>query len=326
MSASHPTQQYAPGLQPSDRPIFVVGAPRSGTTLLQRMLRSHPRISSPTGESHFFIPLFRDATTFGDLTQRKNLRSLLRRMYEINPNFLDTDLHGMQFDIEALADEFHDAGHCSVPAVIGALFSKNAIGEGKARWLDKTPYYVLHIPTILQMYPQAQFVHIIRDGRDVVLSMIDRRHDLAVYNIYHGAKMWQQYIEAGREHAKTLRTDQYFELRYEDILSDPSISMRELCNFLTEAFDESLIHFQKSRDPKTKTPLLRKDLQYDNFDKWKEKMSRRQINTFEAAAADTLGSCGYSLTTSSPTLPLPVRAAYRLHNRLCEHMRRFGLY
>jgi hypothetical protein len=83
-------------------PIFVVGAPQSGTTLLQRMLRSHPRISSPTGESHFFIPLYRNRERYGDLREKANLRRVLEEMYRIAPDFLDTDLHGMRFDIKAL--------------------------------------------------------------------------------------------------------------------------------------------------------------------------------------------------------------------------------
>lgn len=83
----------------TNRPIFIVGAPRSGTTLLQYILRSHPGISMPTGESHFMIPLYRNAGKFGDLRQIENVRRVLHEMYRISANFLDTDLQGMKFDI-----------------------------------------------------------------------------------------------------------------------------------------------------------------------------------------------------------------------------------
>ena len=57
-------------------PIFIVGAPRSGTTLLQYMLRSHPNISIPTGESHFFIPLLKNSKKYGDLNKLKNVKNV----------------------------------------------------------------------------------------------------------------------------------------------------------------------------------------------------------------------------------------------------------
>jgi hypothetical protein len=78
-------------------PIFVVGSPRSGTTLLQYMLLSHPDISLPTGESPFFIPLFRNEADYGDLNNPDNIRRVLERMYRQSADFLDTDLHGLRF-------------------------------------------------------------------------------------------------------------------------------------------------------------------------------------------------------------------------------------
>jgi hypothetical protein len=90
-----------------DRPVFIVGAPRSGTTLFQYMLRSHPNISLPTGESHFFIPLLRNEESFGDLSVKQNIRKVLETMYKQSADFLDTDLHGISFDIDRLTEEFH---------------------------------------------------------------------------------------------------------------------------------------------------------------------------------------------------------------------------
>lgn len=296
-------------------PIFVVGAPRSGTTLLQRMLRSHPRICSPTGESHFIIPLHRRTAEFGDLGNKNNMLRVLNEMHRLNAEFINTDMHGMRFDASTLADELHAKGIRTVQGLIGAVFQKNAEGEGKVRWLDKTPYYVLHLPTILALYPDAQFVHIIRDGRDSALSMLERSRDLCVYNLYHGAKLWQQYVEVGRDHGKELGSERYFELRYEDLLAEPENVMRSLCHFLDEEFSDSVIHFQKSTDPNTKTPLLKRELQSNNQDKWKTLMTQDQIRVFERAAGNTLRACGYGVTTDCRPFPLPVKAWYRLHSR-----------
>lgn len=113
-------------------PIFVVGAPRSGTTLLQYMLRSHPRISLPTSESHFFIPLYRNQASFGDIKQVENVRRVLGEMHRISADFLETNLHGMQFNIDSLAGELHAEGRHNVQGIIAGLFEKNARrGQGK---------------------------------------------------------------------------------------------------------------------------------------------------------------------------------------------------
>lgn len=304
-------------------PFFIVGAPRSGTTLLQYMLRSHPRLSVPTGESHFFVPLYRNAASFGDLSELENIRAVLVAMYRQSADFLDTDLHGIRFDIGRLATELHVEGRRTVRDVVAGLFEKNAAGEGKARWGDKTPYYVMHIPKLLEWFPDAQFIHLIRDGRDVALSLFARKHDFGVYNIYYAAKYWQQYVETGREHGAKLTGDQYLEVRYEDILGAPESSLRRICQFLGEAFVESVVDFKPAGEA-GKTPLLQKGVQSDNAGKWRTALSPLQIRLFEAGAAGTLEACGYDLVAPNRFLPRPVRGLFWVHNRAVRRLQRLG--
>ncbi len=302
-------------LKQRTNPFFIVGAPRSGTTLLQYMLRSHPLLSMPTGESHFMIPLYRNSKNFGDLYKQENIRLVLQEMYRISPEFLDSDLHGLKFDVDTLAEELRKEGCCSIPRIISGIYHKNAKGEGKLRWGEKTPYYILHIPTILKMFPDAQILHIVRDGRDCALSMLARKHDLYVYNTYKAAKLWQQYVEEGHLAGQHLDSDVYFEIRYEDILTDQINSMKKICKFLDIPFSDSLIEFKKSSGH-GKTPLLQKPIQQDNIERWRSKMTRRQVSVFERSVGDTLTRNGYSLLTSDSTLPLPLCAAYRIHNKI----------
>ena len=175
----------------------------------------------------------------------------------------------------------------NTPAVISGLFEKNAYGEGKARWGDKTPYYVLHLPKIIQWFPGVQFIHLIRDGRDCSLSLINRRHDFNVYNTYQAAKYWQHYVRVGREHGKRLGPDTYIETRYEDLLDNPAGTMMRICTFLGEEYTESLVHFNKANQA-GKTPLLQKPVQTDNAGKWRNQMSRATIRAFESVAATRL--------------------------------------
>ena len=303
------------------KPIFIVGAPRSGTTLLQYMLRSHPNISLPTGESHFFIPLFRNEEGFGDLAEQENIRAVLEAMYKQSADFLDTDIHGIQFDIDRLTEEFHAEGRVTMESIFSGLFEKNAIGEGKTRWGDKTPYYVLHMRMLLERFPDAQFIHLIRDGRDVAMSLLNRKHDFCVYNYFFAAKYWEIYVELGRECGQTLGEKTYHEVYYEDLLNNPETTMKGVCNFLGESYSSSLVDFEKSSEA-GKTPLLQKPIQKENQAKWRTKMSPKQIETFERAVSKTLLSCNYPLMSTGKPLPLIVKLFWRIHNFALENSHR----
>jgi hypothetical protein len=296
-------------------PIFIVGAPRSGTTVLQYRLRNHPRISLPTGESHFFIPLYRNQADFGDLSQLENVRRVLQAMLDQSRDFLETDLHGLKFNIETLANALHAEGRHTLPAIIAGIFEKNAQGEGKARWGDKTPYYVMHLPKLIEWFPDAQIVHLIRDGRDVALSLFGRQHDFYVYNSYFAAEYWESYVEKGRAQGRQLAANQYLELRYEDLLTQPDATMKTLCAFLGEEFSDELFDVTAVDDP-GKTPLVHKPLRADNAGKWRSNMSAAQIQAFESVSGNTLRAFGYELVTPAIHPSPLVKAAYRLHNRL----------
>lgn len=286
--------------------------------MLQYRLRNHPRISLPTGESHFFIPLYRNQENYGDLSRLENVRRVLQAMYAQSRDFLETDLHGLKFDVDALAGALHAEGRNTMPAIISGLFEKNAQGEGKSRWGDKTPYYVMHIPELIEWFPDAQIVHLIRDGRDVALSLFGRQHDFSVYNAYFAAEYWESYLGKGRALGAQLAPHQYMELRYEDLLVHPEDSMQRLCTFLGEAYSAELFAVTSVDDP-GKTPLVHAPLKADNAGKWRSKMTPAQIRAFESVAGRTLREFGYDLVTSGEPPALAVKAAYRLHNTMLTH-------
>ncbi|MEZ0174980.1 MAG: sulfotransferase [Candidatus Reddybacter sp.] len=295
-------------------PIFIVGAPRSGTTLLQYMLRSHPDISIPTAESHFFIPLLKQESEYGDLHKLDNIRRVLQRMYQQSASFLDTDLHGITFDIEILSNQLHAQQFDSMAQLIAGLFELNAKGENARRWGDKTPYYVLHMKRLLEQFPDAQFIHLIRDGRDCALSMFEREHDFRVYNTFFAAKYWEIYVEIGQKMGLEIGSENYHEIRYEDLLDNPQTVMKGVCGFLNEEYNDVLVNFNKSGEA-GKTPLLQQPIQKQNQAKWRTQMTAAQIAVFESAVTGTLRNCNYPLTTNAQALSLPTRAFWHLHNR-----------
>ncbi len=295
-----------------DGPVFIVGAARSGTTLLQYMLRSHPDISLPTAESHFFIPFYLRRMEFGDLTQYKNLHALINEIYHSKISFFNDDLHGINFNVEEITTTLHHQECTTIPEVITGIFRANAKAEQKTRWGDKTPYYILHLDTLLEMFPDAQFVHLIRDGRDCALSMLQRKWDLKIFNIYHAAYTWEKYVQAGRTFSVG-HPECYLEIRYEDILNNPKRSMHDLCNFLNVPYDDALIEFKKSIGAGNKTPLLTKPLQRSNQSKWQSTMKEKDLVVFESLAGSTLAENGYTLECRSPSISSLDRFFYELH-------------
>ena len=236
-------------------------------------------------------------------------------MRRISREFVEEDLHGIKFNTTVLAKEFETQGADTIVKIIATLLMKNAIGENKTRWLEKTPYYILHIKTILKMFPNAQFIHIIRDGRDCALSMLERKYDLKIFNTYHAAKTWEQYVDAGQQAKDYLVNDAYFEVKYEDLIADPEKKIKEICHFLGESFEPGMVNFKKSQDPKTKTPMLRKSIQKTNTEKWLSNMSTWQIRVFESVAGKTLKINNYPVKTTCQKLPLAIRVLFRLHEK-----------
>jgi len=300
-------------------PLFIIGAPRSGTTLLQYMLRSHPRISLPTGESHFMVPLYRNSSLYGNLRDPENMHKLLVAIYRRSADFIDSDLHGIEFDIDTLVERFCGQNISTIPGVIRGLLELNAHGEGKVRWGDKTPYYSLHVPVIMEMFPDAQIIHIIRDGRDCALSMLGRRYDLDIHNIFEAAMLWKQYVTAGQEAGRTLDNNTYHELHYENLLSDNVGVIKSICDYLGEEFSESVIEFNKPSS-RGKTPLLSKPVQTNNSGKWKVQMTRWQQLVFETVSGDTLVSNGYDLAYGKRQLWPWISLPYRLHQRYSSRL------
>jgi len=288
------------------------------------MLRSHPRISSPTGESQFMVPLHWDACRFGDLGRIDNVRRVLEEMRRLSTEFITTDLHGMEFDVHALAEASISRGADTIPKIIRLLFETNAVGEGKVRWLDKTPYYACHMPTIYSMFPDATFIHIIRDGRDCALSMLQRRHDLRIFNVYSAATTWKRFVDAAQASGRCMGNDRYLEVYYEKLVADPKGVMQRVCGFLAEQFDEGVVRFEKSRDPHNKTPLLSKPVDSGNTAKWRHQMSARAVGVFECVAGETLGRNEYPLVSGRHRLSMAEHTFYRLYSRAAAwYSRRF---
>ena len=145
--------------------------------------------------------------------------------------------------------------------------------------------------------------------------MFERGKDLDIHNIYHAARIWQQYVNAGQDAGRLLDSSQYYEFRYEDLLQSQLDVVSGICNYLGEEFSESVINYRKASGS-GKTPLLKQPIRAGNSEKWKIRMNRRQIRVFEGIAGDTLAENGYTVTAGKGALSKPVTVFYKAHQRL----------
>lgn len=319
MDTVAPTRPVAP----SSRPVFIVGCPRSGTTLLQFRLRELHNLSIPTGESHVLVPFHQAAASYPHPLSAAERRDLVSWLWHRNPEFFETDLHGLGQGLEAMLQAVERTEPQTPRDLFATILRENAAGEGKTRWGDKTPYYVRHIDKILDWYPDAQIIHLIRDGRDVALSLLSRQHDFKVYNAFLAAETWQGYVEAGCRAGRALRADQYCEVRYEDLVAAPHDTLQRLCAFLGEPYTEDVLHTRlQGNGAQQDDPLVYQPIKADNAGKWRTTMRARDIDIFERVAGDTLSSLGYDLTRKPAAVRLTSKALYRLHNLVRTRLRK----
>jgi sulfotransferase family protein len=223
-------------------PVFVVGCPRSGTTLVQTMLDSHPHLSV-LYEANFLVDI--------PLGLRSSLANASKALTlaEAHPNF-----RADSFDARTARAVCSELGITDAAGAMRVLAASQALAQGKRRWGNKTPKALLHLAELAIVYPDAQFIHVIRDGRDSAASQAR----ISNRSVVQGALLWRTGMRAGRRAGSLLGPDRYLEVRLEELLSSPEEQLRRMCAFLGENFDQSLLHFHlaaRERVPRSDLPI-----------------------------------------------------------------------
>jgi len=284
--------------------VFIVGRGRSGTTLVRAMLTSHSDLAIPN-ETHFIVPLSRDRRLFqsGDQPNVEALLSKLRRQPGFRSMGLDNDEVAQLFDSER-PGTYSDA--------IRLLFRMHARNQGKNRFGDKTPIHVLHIEYLADLFPEARFIHLIRDGRDVTLSIMDQHW--GPESVWEGAVYWKRFVQAGRLAGARLGSDRYMELRYESLLDEPEEHVRALCDFVALDFDPSMLRYFEKADEITAGENHHRSIHLPptkNLRNWRSEMSAADVELFEVLAGDLLSELGYERANTHVTFPARTRAAVK---------------
>ena len=290
-----------------DRPPapFVVGLTRSGTTLLRMMLDAHRELTVPP-ETHFVPDLIKAARAGGDA-------DALLAAVASNRTWADFGIAEPELRRRFEAITPGDAGEA-----VRAFFDAYAERQGKPRWGDKTPAYMLSVQRIGRALPEARFIHLIRDGRDVALSQSARALNEQP-PVAEQAARWVKRIGKSREQAAALVGARYVEARYEDLVRDPEPTLRRICEFIDLDFDPGMLSYHEraaerlaemsgelraegghatqeagyrvaNHEPTTKPPDPSK------LDKWRRAMTAADVAAYEEVAGEMLTDLGYELS------------------------------
>ncbi|HLJ10859.1 MAG TPA: sulfotransferase [Planctomycetaceae bacterium] len=289
-------------------PVIIVGHGSSGTSITSRLLRQYLKVSFGT-ESQFIPRYYYRLSRYGDLNVDENLRRLISEILE-ERWFLRCRKFGFQTNLGAV---FADVGERSYRGVLDSIFSQLAKHNRMVRWGDKTPEYIYHLPVLKAVLPNARYIHIIRDGRDVALSVFERFW--GAKNIVTAALEWRFALERVREFAQSLGEGQVLDIRYEDLLTEPRQTFARIMNFIhVDDAGGRLLDFIEQH--------ATKELKTTNFDKWKAAFSEKQQFAFDRVCGDLLLEYGYETRTTDVRQPAGwERAFWSLDSRFRQWSR-----
>ena len=179
------------------------------------------------------------------------------------------------------------------------MFSASARKKGKSRWGDKTPCHVLDVARLASDFPEAQFIHVIRDGRDVAASMIKAGWTLDART---AARLWKTRVEAGRAAGAALGAGRYREVRFEALVARPEDALRQLCLWVDIDYTPSMLRYYETAESRIVPQhaqfhrLLSRPPDASRALAWPRDLPRREVADFEAAAGELLATLGYPLT------------------------------
>jgi len=279
-------------------PVFVVGSARSGNTMLYHMLLSSGRFPVYRTEPCVFDLLL---PRFGDFRSVATRRELMRCW-----------LRTRQFRRSGL-----DAGEITEKVVtsvttggefLRAVMDKVARAGGFQRWAVWGPDNLLYIPTIKRQIPDALFIHVLRDGRDVACAL-DRKEFIRPfpwdrsYRLYVSALHWMWKIQTGRRYGQAIGSD-YMEIRFEDLVLHPEEALAKVSAFIGEELDYEKIRESKIGAisiPNTSFTEEWKAGSFSPVGRWERQLSDDQVIPLEGLVEELLVALGYPLSRAEST-------------------------
>ena len=274
-------------MHPRRDPLMVIGHGSSGTSICAGLIRKYCGVAFGN-ESQFMIRFARHAAHFGDLNKAVNLDRLVSDLLRERYFKRSAEKYGFRPTREQIIARTREKT-CS--GVFRAVFELMAEHQQTDRWGDKTPEYSLHLPELGCLFPDAQWIYTIRDGRDVALSVMSRYFGAS--NLIMAALEWRHLAELARQFLEGKPSESRMTVRYEDMMHDPVATLRNVMDFLQAS----------PRDPEMFMrigPTVRGELKSGTTCKWKSELTPRQREIFEAIAGDQLRAHGYETEFDRP--------------------------
>jgi hypothetical protein len=277
---------------------FFVGCGRSGTTLMRAMFDAHPDVAVPD-EVAFIIRYARPhyAVQYG--WPRRFDASRCTDLI-----VADSSFRRWPITADDARDGLGEPQPASYADTIRLLYSLMAARQGKPRYADKTPMHVLHLHRLGRLFPEARFVHVIRDGRDVASSY--QRVEWGPDTIEAAALRWRRSVGRGRRAGLRLGPGRYQEVRYERLVAAPEVVLRELCAFLHLRWDEAVLrHHERAAGviASTQFPEAHRRVLLPptpGLRDWRRDMAAADVARFEAIAGGLLEELGYGCSAPRP--------------------------
>lgn len=277
------------------------------------MLNCHPDLAIPH-ETRFLIGAWMRRRKFGDLSDPENRRRVARWIAGRNKSRLKR----LGVDTDELVARLETAPP-TIGSVLGTCFVLYAERQGKVRWGDKRPTHVQHLDAVFAMFPNAQFVNVVRDPRATGASI--RKIGWYDGDLARGAELWERSIRAVDQWRTRLAPDQLFEIQYEELVGEPRESLERIADFLglaPEGIDGMLLFHEKSdvaRDrrfhPRVSTPITTEAVRA-----WETVLKPEEVAFIEHVLSADMQRYGY--LPSAATTPVPdelVRRLRRLRRR-----------
>jgi Sulfotransferase family len=287
---------------------FVVGVPRSGTTLLRLMLDAHPQLAIPP-ETNFIPRLVRawrrlDRRGASEEDKRAKAFEVLRR----HRRWADWNV----------AEEGLRRRLARTPLTLGdaarSLHLEYGERVGKPRWGDKTPIYLRDMTLIQEALPEVRFIHLLRDGRDVAVSWTEV--SWGTETVLEAAEEWVTRIRKARRSSRRLVPGTYLEVRYEDLLAEPERVLRRVSEFVELPWDSRMLDYHRTAGERlsemagelerrrgaatitadervSQHSLVAEPPREERAGRWRERLSPAERRQVEAVAGRMLGRLGY---------------------------------
>jgi hypothetical protein len=262
-------------------PVFVVGVNGSGTTMLADSLGHHPALYMFPRETRVLPSLLHKYGALGELAPEQRA-ALVQELARGKAFWRENG------DRPVVLDEQEYAQARTSGDALAAVYLHMARREGKQCWGDKTPMYVQHLGLLARAFPDARFVHVLRDGRDCAQSFHRRWNLSPLRSVWR----WKKSVATGRRQGLQLGAGRYMEVKYEELTSEPENRMRQVCNFLNLPFSSEVLK-SRMRYFDANSVQAQAGTMVRNSERWRTYFKPGQLQELESVAGRMLHEVGY---------------------------------